>query len=112
MQLILCERSSTGFQPVGQLGILPGCLHKVRVSSASCRRCRCAPEKRNYTRERRRPLPRVYFTGRRLGSIFAGAGPFFLFYVLVAKQRGPLKLEFGEAARLFFSQLAENFGKI
>src|SRR5437763_12261573 len=72
MQLISCERSSTGFQPVGQPGILHGCLHKVQVSSASCRRMQAGSlrsQTANYTRERRRPLFRVYFTGRRLGSI-------------------------------------------
>ena len=36
-----------------------------------------ARDELGYTRERRRPLLRVYFTGRRFGSIFARPVPLF-----------------------------------
>jgi hypothetical protein len=35
------------------------------------------PEVATYTRERLRPLLRVYFTGRRFGSIFVSPVPLF-----------------------------------
>src|SRR6266446_3175732 len=51
------------------------------MSPASCRRRQasslCSPELLDYTRERRRPELRVYFTGRRFGSILVMPAPLF-----------------------------------
>src|SRR6184192_352906 len=53
-----------------------------------------------YTRERRRPLFRVYFTGGRLGSIFVRPVPLFT-SMIWSQQRGPLELEIGRRALNF-----------
>ena len=66
---------------------LPACIPRqladefpkdtFRQAAEKDRLAACAPQNKNYTRERLRPLLRVYFTGRRFGSILASPVPLF-----------------------------------
>lgn len=58
--------------------------HRVQLQLVSCESsvgaaalAACAPKIKNYTRERLRPLLRVYFIGRRFGSILVSPVPLF-----------------------------------
>ena len=65
-----------------------------------------------YTRDRRRPDPRVYFTGRRLGSIFEIPVPLFTSMIWSRRSAALLEFQIRRGGLHFLLQLAQQFGEI